>query len=290
MSTYMKRLLAMVFWMIILYSCGKKNDASTTPPPPVQNGPDISYYLTKANGSVLFQQQTSLTFKTASPTGPIITVDSTKTYQPIDGFGYCLTGGSAYLINHMSAGDRQSLLTELFATDGNHLGVSYLRVSIGASDLSDKVFSYDDSGTAANPDTNLVHFDLGEDKTDLIPVLQQILTLAPNIKILASPWSAPVWMKDNDTSVGGTLQTQYYKVYAQYFVKYIKAMKALGITIDAITPQNEPQNPYNNPSMVLSSAQEADFIKNALGPALQTAGLSTKIICWDHNCDQYSYP
>ncbi|MBN8851823.1 MAG: glucosylceramidase [Sphingobacteriales bacterium 50-39] len=292
MRAFVKILPAFVFSTVILYSCSKKGDSSTpvTPPPPVQNGPDIGFYLTKADGSVLFQQQASLTFKTASPTGPIITVDSTKTYQTIDGFGYCLTGGSATLINHMSAGDRQSLLSELFGTDGAHLGVSYLRVSIGASDLSDRVFSYDDSGTAANPDTNLVHFDLGEDKTDLIPVLQQILTLAPNIKILASPWSAPVWMKDNDTSVAGTLQPQYYKVYAQYFVKYIQAMKALGITIDAITPQNEPQNPYNNPSMVLSSAQEADFIKNSLGPALQTAGLSTKIICWDHNCDQYSYP
>ena len=275
---------------VLSTGCGKKNDTAAPSPPPAQNGPDITYYLTTANGSVLFQQQTNLTFKTASPTGPIITVDSSKTYQTIDGFGYCLTGGSASLINHMSAGDRQSLLTELFATDGNHLGVSYLRVSIGASDLSASVFSYDDSGTAANPDTNLVHFDLGEDKTDLIPVLQQIMTLAPNIKILATPWSAPVWMKDNDTSVAGTLQAKYYKVYAQYFVKYIQAMKVLGITIDAITPQNEPQNPYNNPSMVLSSAQEADFIKNALGPALQTAGLSTKIICWDHNCDQYSYP
>ncbi|HVU58025.1 MAG TPA: glycoside hydrolase family 30 beta sandwich domain-containing protein [Puia sp.] len=274
---------------VLSTGCGKKNDAST-PPPPVETGPDVSFYLTKSSGSVLFQQQANLTFKAGSPTGLIVTVDSARTYQPIDGFGYCLTGGSAYLINHMSAPDKQALLTELFATDGNHIGVSYLRISIGASDLSARVFSYDDSGTAASPDTNLVHFDLGDDKTDLIPVLQQILTLAPNIKILATPWSAPIWMKDNDTSVGGTLQAKYYKAYAQYFVKYIQAMKALGITIDAVTPQNEPQNPYNNPSMVLSSGQEADFIKNALGPAFQTAALSTKIICWDHNCDQPGYP
>ena len=289
-------MLCLVSWMSVLSvtlpGCGKKNDSgSVTPPPTDVPGPDITFYLTKANGSILFQQQSpNLTFKTASPTGPIITVDSTKTYQPIDGFGYCLTGGSAYLINHMAAADKAALLSELFLADGNHIGVSYLRVSIGASDLSTAVFSYDDSGTVAAPDTNLVHFDLSEDKTDLVPLLQQIIALAPSIKIVAAPWSAPLWMKDNNNSVAGTLQSKYYKVYAQYFVKYIQAMKAAGITIDAVTPQNEPQNPYNNPSMVLSSAQEADFIKNALGPALQTAGLSTKIICWDHNADLPGYP
>ncbi|HEY4206287.1 MAG TPA: glycoside hydrolase family 30 beta sandwich domain-containing protein [Puia sp.] len=275
---------------VLAAGCGKKNNGSPAPPP-VLTGPDVSYYLTRATGEALFKQQANLTFTTAAPAGgSVITVDSTKTYQSIDGFGYCLTGGSAYLINHMSVPDRQSLLTELFSTDGSHIGVSYLRVSIGASDLSTKVFSYDDSGTIATPDTNLVHFGLGEDLTDLVPVLQQILTLAPNIKILATPWSAPTWMKDNNNSVGGTLQSKYYKVYAQYFVKYIRAMKALGITIEAVTPQNEPQNPGNNPSMVLSSAQEADFIKSALGPAFQSAALSTKIICWDHNCDQFTYP
>ena len=97
-------------------------------------------------------------------------------------------------------------------------------------------------------------------------------------------------MKSNGNSVGGNLKPQYYGVYAQYFVKYIKSMEALGISIDAITPQNEPQHGGNNPSMVMSAAQQADFIKNHLGPAFRASGITTKIIIWDHNCDRPDYP
>jgi len=252
---------------------------------------DVLFYLTKGDGTVLFKKQNqSLIFGSSGSGGSVITVDSTKTYQSIDGFGYALTGGSAYLINRLSATDRDALLKELFLTDSNHIGVSYLRVSIGASDLSANVFSYDDDGSVASPDTNLVHFDLAADKYDLVPLLKQILTLAPGIKILGSPWSAPLWMKSNNNSVGGTLLPQYYDVYARYFVKYIQAMKAEGISIDAVTPQNEPENPNNNPSMTLTSTQETDLVKNHLGPAFQAAGLTTKIIAYDHNCDDPGYP
>ncbi|MGN6401225.1 MAG: glycoside hydrolase family 30 protein, partial [Flavisolibacter sp.] len=122
------------------------------------------------------------------------------------------------------------------------------------------------------------------------PLLKEILAINPNIKILATPWSAPVWMKDNNSFVGGSLQVQYYPVYAQYFVKYIQAMKTQGITIDAITPQNEPLHGGNDPSMVMQALQQADFIKNHLGPAFQAANISTKIIIYDHNCDKPDYP
>jgi glucosylceramidase len=97
-------------------------------------------------------------------------------------------------------------------------------------------------------------------------------------------------MKDNGSSIGGSLQTQYYNAYALYFVKYIQQMQANGITINAITPQNEPLNPGNNPSMVMTAQQEDDFIKSNLGPAFQVAGVSTKIILYDHNCDRPDYP
>jgi glucosylceramidase len=117
------------------------------------------------------------------------------------------------------------------------------------------------------------------------PLLKEILAINPNIKILGSPWSPPVWMKDNNSFVGGSLQTKYYAAYAQYFVKYIQLMKAQGITIDAITPQNEPLHPGNNPSMLMPATAQADFIKNNLGPAFQAANITTKIIIYDHNCD-----
>jgi len=143
---------------------------------------------------------------------------------------------------------------------------------------------------AGQTDVALSNFNLSKDTVDLVPLLKEILAINPDIKILGSPWSPPVWMKDNGSSIGGSLQPQYYGVYAQYFLKYIAAMKANGITIDAITPQNEPQHGGNNPSMVMSAEQQAAFIKGHLGPAFASAGVATKIIVWDHNCDNPQYP
>lgn len=275
-------------------SCGKKGGSPAPPvtPPivPVVSS-DAALWLTNPDKSVLLQKQNiALNFSAGAGSGQVITVDSTQTYQGIDGFGYCLTGGSASLIHQLPAAQRSALLNELFLTDTNHIGVSYLRVTIGASDMSARVFSYDDNASPASPDTLLAKFDLSDDKTDLVPLLQEILALNPSIKILACPWSAPLWMKSNNGAKGGSLLTQYYPVYAQYFVRYIQAMKAAGITIDAVTPQNEPLNPNNTPSMSMQATEEEAFVKNNLGPAFQAAGLSTKIIVWDHNCDLPSYP
>jgi len=235
------------------------------------------------------QKQNDQNFSTVSNTYSTIEVDTAQTFQTVDGFGYALTGGSAYVINRLSATDKSNLLQELFGTGSNSNAVSYLRISIGASDLNASVFSYDDM-PAGQTDVNVTQFSLTQDTVDLIPVLQQILAINPNIKILGSPWSPPVWMKDNGSSVGGSLLPQYYDAYAHYFVKYIQQMQGKGITINAITPQNEPLYGGNNPSMVMTADQEASFIKNNLGPAFQSAGISTKIIVYDHNCDKPEYP
>lgn len=278
------------------FNCSKKSSgvgSVITDPilPPTSASNDIDYWLTKSDQSILLaRQNTTLSFGTAANTLVNAEVDSTQTFQSIDGFGYTLTGGSAELINNMLSTEKTNLLTDLFSsTSATSIGISYLRVSLGASDLSSSVFSYNDlpSGTT---DVPLSGFSLSKDTVDLIPVLKKIIAINPNIKILASPWSPPLWMKDNNNSIGGNLQTQYYNVYAKYFVKYIQAMKAQGITIDAVTIQNEPQYGGNNPSMLMSATQEGDFIKNNLGPALVAAGLSTKIIIWDHNCDNPTYP
>lgn len=258
------------------------------PVPPVTSG--ITAWITTGDRANLLQKQTNLIpFTSSTNTNPTVEVDSTITYQGIDGFGYTLTGGSAYHINRLPASQKSSLLQELFGSSETSIGVSYLRVSIGASDLNAEVFSYDDM-PAGQTDVTLTNFNLSKDTVDVIPLLKEILLINPNIKIMGSPWSAPVWMKDNGSSIGGGLQPQYYSVYAQYFVKYILAMRAKGISIDAITPQNEPQHGGNNPSMVMSATQQADFIKNHLGPAFQAASITTKIIIWDHNCDNPNYP
>lgn len=287
-----KLFLVIAFFISMVSGCKQGKDDTTGPPviPPPTPVNEVDFWMTNKEETIKLQKQsTVLAFGTASNQNQNIDVDESISYQSVDGFGYTLTGGSAEVINTLIPAVKQDLLQELFGSGSNSIGVSYLRISIGASDLNAAPFTYDDM-PAGQTDLTLTNFNLAPDLTNLIPLIQDILAINPNIKILATPWSAPLWMKDNGSFVGGSLQTQYYSVYAQYFVKYIQAMKAKGITIDAITPQNEPLHGGNNPSLVMTAAQQADFIKNHLGPALQTANLTTKIIIYDHNADRPDYP
>jgi len=288
------RLNHIFFSLIFCFaSCkGGSNDTTTVivPPPAGDLKTDVTFWLTKADKSVLLtKQKVSLLFKDTVNVFPTIKIEEGTQYQAIDGFGYSLTDGSATLINKLPETTQDALLKELFGNDSTSIGVSYLRVSIGASDLSATTYTYDDM-PAGQTDINLDHFSIGQQQSDLIQVLKRIVAISPKIKILGSPWSAPVWMKDNGSFVGGSLKPEYYSTYAQYFVKYIQAMKAEGITIDAITPQNEPLHGGNNPSMVMQATEQAAFIKTALGPAFKSAGITTKIICYDHNADRPDYP
>ena len=280
-------------FLMSISCCSRGNSADPVkpvvvdPPTPVTNQVDV--WLTKTDQSVKLQKQTSiLAFTSDANNYQNIDINASQTFQSTDGFGYTLTGGSAEVISQLTTAKKQELLQDLFGNSAASIGVSYLRISIGASDLNSSVFSYDDL-PAGETDVNLTKFSLSKDQV-LINLLKEILAINSNIKILAAPWSSPVWMKDNQNTVGGSLLPQYYATYAQYFVKYIQAMKQNGITIDAVTPQNEPLNPYNNPSLVMTAPQQADFIKNNLGPSFKNAGLLTKIITYDHNCDVPGYP
>jgi glucosylceramidase len=252
---------------------------------------DIQLWLTNPDKSALFQQQKTLRFSGAEPgttAEPAIAIDDHKTFQTIDGFGFALTGGSAQHLAHMEPAKRAALLKELFAVDGKNIGISYLRISIGSSDLNDHVYSYDDLA-AGETDPQLTKFNLAPDRTEVLPILKEILAINPAIQILGSPWSAPPWMKTNNNAKGGNLKPEYYETYANYFVKYLQAMKAEGIRLDAITIQNEPLNDKNTPSMLMSAEEQALFIKDHLGPAFQAAKIRTKIILYDHNCDVPEY-
>jgi glucosylceramidase len=258
--------------------------------PDVRSKTSVALWLTSPATNVLFQlQKQRLIFGNPVNQDATITVDTTQTFQTIDGFGNCLTGGSATLLHKMDATSRSAILKELFATDGNNIGISYLRISIGASDLSDHVFSYNDLPDGET-DISMSKFSIDVEKVDLIPVLKEILAINPAIKIMGSPWSAPTWMKTNNNSKGGSLKTEYFDAYAKYFVNYIQRMEAEGIAIDAITIQNEPLHPGNNPSMYMTAADQALFIKRSLGPAFAAANINTKIIVYDHNADRPDYP
>lgn len=243
----------------------------------------VDSWITSGDQSKLLQKQTAISFSNSNP-GSTITLNPGTTYQAIDGFGFCLTEGSCEVILSMPQAQQDAILNEFFnPTTG--MGNDVVRISIGASDLSSSCYSYCDNSTDLN------NFSLnGPDLTYVVPILKRILAINPAIKILATPWSAPRWMKSNNAWVGGDLKVECYQPYADYFVKYLNAMKAQGINIWAITVQNEPENPYNEPSMYLSDASELRFIDEHLGPTLRNAGYNTKIIAFDHNCDNTAYP
>jgi glucosylceramidase len=251
----------------------------------------IESWITNPDRSALFEKQagTLLFSDSDKGEGTTIVIDERQEFQGIDGFGFALTGGSAGLIMKMSPAGRDRLLHELFSEDGKSAGISYLRISIGSSDLNEFVFSYDDL-PEGETDFELKKFSLAQDLNDVIPVLKQILAINPGIKILGSPWSAPKWMKTNNNVRGGSLKKECYDVYAHYFVKYIQAMKKEGIAIDAVTVQNEPLNSKNTPSMRWFVSEQDSFIRDHLGPAFTVAGLTTRIILFDHNCDRPDYP
>lgn len=275
MSSRLELIIMMCITILVLFS--HKTNAQTVTP-----------WITTGDQSKLLQQQSTVNFGTNSGTNPAtVTINPSTTYQTMDGFGYTLTEGSCEVISGMAATQQNQLLNDLY-NPSTGLNASVVRISIGASDLSSSSYSYNET----SGDTNMNNFSLnGPDLTYLIPIIKKIKLINPNIKILATPWSAPRWMKTNNSWIGGSLQTQYYAAYAKYFVKYFDAMQAQGISIWGITPQNEPENPHNEPSMLMNSTEQKNFINNQLGPQMAAAGYGNiKIIAFDHNCDNTAYP
>ena len=252
------------------------------------NAQTVTPFITSGDQTRLLQQQSTVSFGTNSGTNPsTITINTGTTYQTMDGFGYTLTEGSCEVISAMAATQQNQLLNDLY-NPVTGLNASVVRISIAASDLSSSSYSYNET----SGDVNMNNFSLnGPDLNYLIPIIKKIKLINPNIKILATPWSAPRWMKTNNSWIGGSLQTQYYAAYARYFVKYFAAMQAQGISIWGITPQNEPENPHNEPSMLMNSTEQKNFINQQLGPQMAAAGYGNiKIIAFDHNCDNTAYP
>ena len=243
-------------------------------------------WITSPSSNRLMEEQVAQDMATGSTASQCLTLDIATEYQTIDGFGWMVTEGSAKLMKGIHKNYRAELIEDLYSVE-NGLGAQIVRVAIGACDLSESDYTY-----SMTKDETLANFSFaGPDADYLIPVLKEIKAVNPNIKIMAVPWTAPIWMKTNNSYVGGELKTQYYALYAQYFVKYLQAMDAEGLPVWAITPQNEPLHGGNNPSMTFTQETEFNFVENFLGPALQAAGYGhVKIIGYDHNCDNKAFP
>lgn len=234
-------------------------------------------------------RQSDLTFSSSTGNADYtVNVNEGTTYQQMDGFGVSLTDASAWLLNYkLSSTKRNEVMGNLFGSSG--ISMSMLRQPMGASDFAWSTYTYDD----VSGDTALNQFSISRDQPYIIPMVKAALAKNSAIKVIASPWSAPAWMKytTNDKNGTGKLKAENYPVYANYFVKFVQAYQAQGIPIYAVTPQNEPLfEPGRYPGMLMNEQDQIGMIGDYLGPALRAAGLNTKIIAYDHNYDNWTFP
>ncbi|HKQ12632.1 MAG TPA: glycoside hydrolase family 30 beta sandwich domain-containing protein [Steroidobacteraceae bacterium] len=241
-------------------------------------------WVTTADQSRLLAREPEVIFAAQAPLATRIDVDPERRYQEMVGFGAAITDSSAWLIEkRLSAAQRAALLAELFGRDGGGLGLSFTRISIGASDFSLSHYSLDDPpGGAADP--QLEHFSIAPNREYLLPVLRAALAINPDLRIVASPWSPPGWMKTSGSMVRGRLRPEAYAPFAAYLVKFVDAYAAEGIPVFALTIQNEPDfEPHDYPGMKLSAKERARIIGQFLGPLLAQRRTRPRLLEWDHN-------
>src|SRR4051812_33113814 len=193
------------------------------------------------------------------------------------------------MMHRLSGSARDSLLRDLFGPEPG-AGFSFLRLDMGASDFALRDYSYDDPPNGA-ADPALAYFSIAPDRSETIPLLQAALAINPRLSIMASPWSAPAWMKTTGSMIKGSLRPDAYDAYAEYFARFVTAYAAERIPIYAISVQNEPHfEPENYPGMRMEPPARAEFVGRHLGPLFAQRGISTRILDWDHNWDQPESP
>ena len=247
-------------------------------------------WITTADQSRLLARQPDIRIRSESNASPVvIDVDERTSYQGMIGFGAAMTDASAYLIQHKLGAQRDAILHELFGRNPG-IGLSFMRVPMGASDFSTHDYSYDDM-PAGETDSTLARFSLDEDRADKLPALKAALTINPQLKLVASPWSLPGWMKTTGSLIKGTMRPEFYDSFAEYFRRFIEGYGAEGVPIFAVTLQNEPAyEPDNYPGMRLDPPVRAELIGKHLGPLFARTGIQALILDWDHNWDLPSSP
>ncbi|ASA23236.1 glycoside hydrolase family 30 protein [Paenibacillus donghaensis] len=253
--------------------------------------PEFKIYQSTGEQELFVEQSLQQVTAAASETvSAVVTVDDQQTFQEMDGFGASFTDSAAFLIHQVLDDEqRQEVMIKLFDPQEG-IGLSVLRNPMGASDYARSVYSYNDL-PAGETDLELKQFSVAHDEADIIPLLQQALKLNPQVKLMASPWSAPGWMKTSGSMIGGELKPEFYQAHADYFVRYIQAYAQHGLPIYAVTPQNEPLfEPQHYPSMLMLADAQSRFIRDYLKPALVNHDIDAKILCYDHNWDRPDYP
>jgi glucosylceramidase len=249
----------------------------------------VQAWVTTGDQTRLLHREPVARFGTPAAALPTIEVDTARAFQSMLGFGAAFSDATVWLMRHrMSDAAREALLQDLFGRDG--VGFSFARLPMGGSDFSLRHYTYDDV-PAGETDPTLARFSIDADRADRLPVLRRALDINPDLFLVASPWSAPAWMKTTGSLVKGTLRPETYDAFAGYFVKFVRAYAAVGVPVRAVTIQNEPHfEPDDYPGMRLEPPARAAIVGRHLGPAFARAGLATQIWEWDHNWDQPQSP
>jgi glucosylceramidase len=273
------------------YSQSAVASGTYTVPPQNGTGPAVSVVITTDDQTRLMQAQASFSFTTASGGSNPIFVDETEVYQPVEGFGAAFTDSAAYLLNEVAlASARASAMSDLFTRSGNGIGLNFMRVPMGASDMARSVYSYDDL-PAGQTDPTLAQFSIAHDRQDIIPIILQAKQLNPQLEIMANPWSPPGWMKTSGSMIGGSLLSNMYGPFAQYFVKFIQAYGAAGVQLDYVSLQNEPLYvPTDYPGMSMDAATQTTVLRDYVLPAFTSNSITAKVLVYDHNWDRPDYP
>jgi len=301
-------LLGVLFPLLLAVGCSGDRDgdeAEGRPPPPVEVVPSpqatssVAVVVTRNDQTMRMAAQPNIAFSApaANPdnANPIdedtILVDESRRYQTVAGFGAAFTDSSTWLLNRVATPEaHEEAMNNLFTRNGNGIGLSAMRTTIGSSDLSRFHYTYDDM-PPGQTDPTLANFSIAVDEPDRIPIIQWAKRLNPEMLLLASAWSAPAWMKTNDSLYGGDLRPSAWDAWANYYMKYLHAYEARGIGIDLISHQNEPEYAsIDYPGMRTNPETQRLLLRDFILPSLEASELDTRVLVFDHNWDNTVFP
>lgn len=276
---------------VAIATLGGCQTTNTNPPISISTigSKSANSYVTTDDKSSLLKMQAAIAPANTNSGENIIKLDNSQKFQTYIGVGAAITDASAFLINEkLDEKQRNDLMKELFSKDG--LNLSFTRLTIGASDFSQTHYSLNDM-PKGQTDVGLKNFNLDAMPKSVLPVIKAAKQINPQLKIMATPWSAPGWMKTTDSLIGGSLKPEFYQANADYLVKYSQEMRKNGINIDFLSIQNEPHyTGADYPGMLVNHDERAKFVKENLGPALAKMDNAPKILEWDHNWNEPDEP
>ena len=260
---------------------------STLPPSPSATA---ELWLTTTDQTQKLAPQPAATSSGPATGDEAVTIDTSQRFQKMHGFGAAMTDASAQLLSQLPEDKRKAVMAELFGRGPNGLGLSFTRLTVGASDFSPEHYSYDDTPGNA-PDPELKHFTIDYARRYVLPRTREALAINPDLMVMISPWSAPAWMKTTKSLIQGQLVPEYYPAFANYLARTVEEFEREGVPVSMLTIQNEPDfEPGDYPGMRINSPDRAVIIGKHVGPTFRKRGLKTEILDYDHNWDNPEMP